>query len=61
MSFIPTTFPAMFFYVHATLEIHAAGDGLHETLDDLNKIFPESSTVKGLRALVHYHIRGQSQ
>lgn len=58
MQFIPPVFPSLFFYVHATLEIHAAGESLHETLDELGEMFPRSSTVTGLRALVHYHVRG---
>ena len=60
MKFLPPLFPSLFFYVHTNLEIHAAGDNLHETLDDLEQIFPTSSTITGMRALVHYHVRGQS-
>lgn len=59
MDFLPPVFPSLFFYVHATLEIHAAGQNLHDTLDDLDVIFPGSSTIKGMRAMVHYHVRGR--
>lgn len=59
MKFLPTVFPSLFFFVHATLEIHAAGQNLHNTLDHLDRMFPGSSTVKGMRALVHYHVRGE--
>ncbi|SCV72885.1 BQ2448_31 [Microbotryum intermedium] len=38
---LPKETPFLFFFVHATLEIHAAGENLHEVLNDLDKIFPE--------------------
>jgi hypothetical protein len=58
MKFVPTVFPSLFFFVHATIEIHSAGPNLHEVLDDLDVSFPHSSNIKGMRALVHYHVRG---
>ncbi|GAA5853861.1 hypothetical protein JCM8547_007477 [Rhodosporidiobolus lusitaniae] len=57
LPFLPPSYPLLFFYVHATLEIHAAGDVLHDVLDDLESVFGDCSTVKGMRALVHYHVR----
>lgn len=60
LPFLPSTsYFLPLFYVHATLEIHAAGDVLHDVLDDLETVFGrESETLKGFRALVHYHVRG---
>lgn len=74
MPFLPECYPLLFFYVHCTLEIHSAGDKLHSILDDLEQVFPGSSRqdlesaddedeggcsiIKGLRALVYYHVRG---
>ncbi|KAM0791842.1 hypothetical protein ACM66B_004099 [Microbotryomycetes sp. NB124-2] len=54
---LPDTVPFRFFFVHATLEIHAAGDNLHEVVNELERLFPESSVLQGLRALIHYHVR----
>ena len=51
--------PFMFFFVHATLEIHAAGESLHEVLGDLEEVFPNALCIKGWRGLVHYHVRGE--
>lgn len=48
----------VFFFVHATLEIHAAGDSLHDILSDLEEIFPDALCIKGWKGLVHYHVRG---
>jgi hypothetical protein len=59
--YIPPVFVSLFFSVHATLEIHAAGEGLHETLDVLEEtLFPNSPTIRGLRGLIYYHVRGTS-
>lgn len=60
MKFLPPAFTSSFFYVHTTLEIHAANPSLQPTLDRLADLFGECSVIKGLRALIHYHIRGQS-
>ncbi|KAK4048976.1 Anaphase-promoting complex subunit 8 [Microbotryomycetes sp. JL221] len=49
--------PFRLFFVHATLEIHAAGDNLHEVVVELEQTFPGSSMLQGLRALIHYHVR----
>ncbi|GAA5991040.1 hypothetical protein JCM11641_006599 [Rhodosporidiobolus odoratus] len=57
LPFLPSSHALLFFFVHATLEIHAAGDVLHEVLDDLEDTFGACSTVVGMRALVHYHVR----
>ncbi|GAA6050389.1 hypothetical protein JCM3770_004013 [Rhodotorula araucariae] len=58
LAFLPQCYPLLFFYVHATLEIHAAGDVLHDVLDELEGVFgAECSAVTGMRALVHYHVR----
>ncbi|GAA5887104.1 hypothetical protein JCM5296_001595 [Sporobolomyces johnsonii] len=76
LPFLPACYPLLFFFVHATLEIHSAGDNLHDVLDELEKVFPGShdleagvvgeegeedargcSVVRGMRALVHYHVR----
>lgn len=50
--------PYLFFFVHATLEIHAAGESLHDVLNDLEEVFPGALCLKGWRGLVHYHVRG---
>lgn len=50
----------MFFFVHATLEIHAAGESLHDVLADLEEVFPNALCLKGWRGLVHYHVRGET-
>lgn len=60
IKFLPPLIPTLFFFVHATLEIHAAADSLHESLDDLDKVFPDCPAIKGLRGLIHYHVRGAS-
>ncbi|BGP19250.1 hypothetical protein JCM10213_007015 [Rhodosporidiobolus nylandii] len=57
LTFLPQSYLFLFFYVHATLEIHAAGDVLHDVLDELEGVFGACSTVTGMRALVHYHVR----
>ncbi|GAA5879899.1 hypothetical protein JCM1840_000390 [Sporobolomyces johnsonii] len=75
LPFLPACYPLLFFFVHATLEIHSAGDNLYDVLDELEKVFPGShdleagvvgeeredargcSVVRGMRALVHYHVR----
>ncbi|KDE09842.1 hypothetical protein MVLG_00240 [Microbotryum lychnidis-dioicae p1A1 Lamole] len=57
LHFLPTETPLLFFFVHATLEIHAAGENLHEVLNDLDKIFPGASLIEGMRGLIHYHVR----
>ncbi|GAA5934710.1 hypothetical protein JCM1841_001784 [Sporobolomyces salmonicolor] len=75
LPFLPACYPLLFFFVHATLEIHSAGDNLHDVLDELEQVFPGShdpeagvvgeeggeaggcSVVRGMRALVHYHVR----
>ncbi|ORY50685.1 hypothetical protein BCR35DRAFT_327247 [Leucosporidium creatinivorum] len=57
LKFLPQVPTFLFFFVHATLEIHAAGDNLHSVLDNLEAIFPGSSTIAGMRGLVHYHVR----
>jgi len=61
LPFLPQCYALLLFYVHATLEIHAAGDALHAVLDELEGVFgAECSVITGLRALVHYHVRGAS-
>ncbi|KAK4694200.1 anaphase-promoting complex subunit 8, partial [Phenoliferia sp. Uapishka_3] len=55
--FLPQVFTSSFFYVHTTLEMHAANPSLQMMLDRLADLFGECSTIKGLRALIHYHIR----
>ncbi|GAA5910236.1 hypothetical protein JCM6882_001782 [Rhodosporidiobolus microsporus] len=60
--FLPASYPLLFFYIHASLEIHTANDALHDVLDELESVFPGRngegcSTVTGMRALVHYHVR----
>ncbi|KPV73847.1 uncharacterized protein RHOBADRAFT_54441 [Rhodotorula graminis WP1] len=58
LPFLPQCYPLLLFYVHATLEIHAAGDALHDCLDELEAVFgADCSVITGLRALVYYHIR----
>ncbi|GAA5821685.1 hypothetical protein JCM11251_000969 [Rhodosporidiobolus azoricus] len=62
LPFLPPSYPLLLFYVHATLEIHAANDILHDVLDELEAVFPGRngegcSVVTGMRALVHYHVR----
>ncbi|KAM0747566.1 TPR-like protein [Meredithblackwellia eburnea MCA 4105] len=57
LSFLPKSFATLFFFVHATLEIHSATASLHQSLDRLSKLFGECPTIKGMRALIHYHIR----
>ncbi|GAA6010860.1 hypothetical protein JCM10207_003963 [Rhodosporidiobolus poonsookiae] len=57
LPFLPPTYPLLFFYVHASLELHSAGDALHDVLDELEGVFGPCSVVKGLRALVYYHVR----
>ncbi|SCV73471.1 BQ2448_7397 [Microbotryum intermedium] len=57
LHFLPKETPFLFFFVHATLEIHAAGENLHEVLNDLDKIFPGASLIEGMRGLIHYHVR----
>lgn len=61
LAHIPLIPTALFFFVHATLEIHAAEAGLHDTLDELELIFPGCATIKGMRGLIHYHVRGELQ
>ncbi|BGP26936.1 cell division control protein 23 [Rhodotorula toruloides] len=58
LPFLPLTIPLLFFYIHCTFEIHAASDGLHDVIDELEGLFePESGVVRGLRASVYYHLR----
>ncbi|BGP34605.1 Anaphase-promoting complex subunit 8 [Rhodotorula toruloides] len=58
LPFLPPTIPLLFFYIHCTFEIHAAGDDLHDVIDELEGVFePESLVVRGLRASVYYHLR----
>ncbi|KAL8280147.1 hypothetical protein RQP46_007477 [Phenoliferia psychrophenolica] len=57
MKYLPHVFTSSFFYVHTILEIHAANPALQPTLDRLAELFGECSVIKGLRALIHYHIR----
>ncbi|GAA5985287.1 hypothetical protein JCM10908_002605 [Rhodotorula pacifica] len=58
LPFLPSGYPLLFFYVHCSLEIHAANDVLLEIVDELEEVFGrECSTVTGMRALVHYHMR----
>lgn len=45
--------------MHASLEIHAGGEGLQEALNELEEIFPECATISGMRGLIHYHVRGE--
>ncbi|GAA5929722.1 anaphase promoting complex subunit CDC23 [Sporobolomyces koalae] len=55
MPFLPEGYPLMFFYVHCTLELHSAGDKLHAVLDDLEQVFPGSSTTSNQAAADEYH------
>ncbi|GAA5878407.1 hypothetical protein JCM3774_002827 [Rhodotorula dairenensis] len=58
LPFLPSGYPLLFFYVHCSLEIHAANDVLLDIVDELEQVFGrECSAVTGLRALVHYHMR----
>ncbi|GJN93627.1 hypothetical protein Rhopal_006684-T1 [Rhodotorula paludigena] len=58
LPFLPRCYPLLLFYVHATLEIHSAGDALHDVLDELEGVFgTQCSVITGMRALVHYHVR----
>lgn len=62
LPFLPPSVPLLFFYIHCTFEIHAASDGLHDVIDELDGVFePESLVVRGLRASVYYHLRGACQ
>ncbi|KAK4046940.1 Anaphase-promoting complex subunit 8 [Microbotryomycetes sp. JL201] len=54
---LPDTIPFRFFFVHATLEIHAAGDNLHDVVNELGRVFHDCSMLNGMRALIHYHVR----
>ncbi|GAA5953750.1 hypothetical protein JCM3765_006957 [Sporobolomyces pararoseus] len=40
LPFLPQGYPLLFWYVHCNLEIHSAGEKLHQVLDDLEKVFP---------------------
>ncbi|PRQ75797.1 hypothetical protein AAT19DRAFT_12819 [Rhodotorula toruloides] len=58
LPFLPPSIPLLFFYIHCTFEIHAASDGLHDVIDELEGVFEsESLVVRGLRASVYYHLR----
>ncbi|KWU43913.1 TPR-like protein [Rhodotorula sp. JG-1b] len=58
MPFLPSGYPLLFFYVHCSLEIHAANDVLLDIVDELEQVFGrECAPVTGMRALVHYHMR----
>lgn len=61
MPFLPSCYPLLFFYVHCSLEIHAANDVLLDIVDELEQVFGrECAPVTGMRALVHYHMRGMA-
>ncbi|KAI5478692.1 hypothetical protein MNV49_004719 [Pseudohyphozyma bogoriensis] len=57
MKYLPNVLPTTFFYIHAVVEIHSATEALHKTLDELKALLGDCSIVKGLRGLLHYHIR----
>lgn len=59
MKHLPVGLPSVFFYLHATLEVHSAGDELHDILREVEEYFPGASFLDGLRGLIHYHVRGQ--
>ena len=61
MPFLPSGYPLLFFYVHCSLEIHAANHVLLDIVDELEQVFGrECAPVTGMRALVHYHMRGMA-
>lgn len=52
-------FMSRFFFVHATLETHTAGNGdtLTKVVDELKELFPNSLFLKSQQALIAYHTR----
>ncbi|OAV96526.1 hypothetical protein PTTG_00976 [Puccinia triticina 1-1 BBBD Race 1] len=52
-------FMSRFFFVHATLETHTAGNGdsLAKVVEELKELFPSSLFLKSQQALIAYHVR----
>jgi hypothetical protein len=55
---IPPSLVSRLFYIHASLEVHRASEGLRFDIRTLETLFPSSVHLKAQHALCEYHMRG---
>jgi anaphase-promoting complex subunit 8 len=50
----------LIFHIYCSQELYQATEDSHQTLTELETIFPQSSFLKTQRALLYYHSKGPS-
>jgi anaphase-promoting complex subunit 8 len=57
---LPQNIMTLMFHLYCSQELYQATEDTHNTLSDLEAIFPSSSFLKTQRALLYYHSKGKS-
>lgn len=55
---LPQNIMTLIFHLYCSQELYQATDETHQTLNELESIFPESAFLKTQRALLYYHSKG---
>lgn len=55
---LPQNIMTLIFHIYCSQELYQATEDTHQTLTELEAIFPNSSFLKTQRALLYYHSKG---